>query len=83
MADGGNWLLLGMALVWTVYFLFHAREQMIATLSGILGSLTVLFAFNWRGKLFMGNCGLTGRRSLGSWRLACTKIPMATRKLQK
>lgn len=60
MADGRNGLILGMSLIWNVFFLFHALPHMIATLIGILGILAALFIFNVRGKLFMGDCGSYG-----------------------
>lgn len=60
MADGRNGLLLGMAIIWTVYFLYHASPTMIPALVSVLGALTVLFAFNWNGRLFMGDAGAYG-----------------------
>lgn len=60
MADGRNGLMLGMAIIWNVFFLYHAHPQMALAMTGTLASLTVLFMFNWRGKLFMGDCGSYG-----------------------
>lgn len=60
MADGRNGLLLGMSIIWNTFFLFHALPQMIPSLLAILACLVVLFHFNWRGKLFMGDCGSYG-----------------------
>lgn len=60
MADGRNGLLLGMSIIWTIFFLTHALPHMIPTMTGLLGCLLVLFFFNIRGKLFMGDCGAYG-----------------------
>ena len=60
MADGRNGLLLGMAIIWSVFFLLHALPPMIPMLVSVLGVLLVLFAFNWRGRLFMGDAGAYG-----------------------
>lgn len=60
MADGRNGLLLGLALIWSVFFMFHAPPPMMPTLSGVTGCLVALFLFNARGKLFMGDCGSYG-----------------------
>lgn len=57
MADGRNGLLLGMAIIWNIFFLFHALPVMVFPLLGILACLVVVFVYNWRGKLFMGDCG--------------------------
>ncbi len=60
MADGRNGLLLGMAIIWTLFFINHAPAPLAQMLIAVLASLVVLFAFNWRGKLFMGDCGSYG-----------------------
>lgn len=60
MADGRNGLLLGMAIIWNIFFLLHALPAMVLPLFGILACLVVLFVYNWRGKLFMGDCGSYG-----------------------
>ena len=60
MADGRNGVLLGMTLIWNIFFLFHAFPPMIPTMVGVLGCLTVLLICNLRGKLFMGDCGAYG-----------------------
>jgi UDP-GlcNAc:undecaprenyl-phosphate/decaprenyl-phosphate GlcNAc-1-phosphate transferase len=60
MADGRNGLVLGLALIWNGFFLFHALPYMIPTMAGVMGCLIVLFIFNLRGKLFLGDCGSYG-----------------------
>lgn len=60
MADGRNGLLLGMAIIWSIFFLLHAVPHIFPTLLGVLGGFLVLLAYNWRGKLFMGDCGSYG-----------------------
>jgi len=60
MADGRNGLLLGMAIIWSIFFIFHAPPSVVPILLSALACLLVLFAFNWRGKLFMGDCGSYG-----------------------
>lgn len=64
MTDGKNGLLLGMSLIWTTFFLFHATPPMLPGLACVAGALVVLFIFNWRGKLFMGDCGSYGLATL-------------------
>jgi UDP-GlcNAc:undecaprenyl-phosphate GlcNAc-1-phosphate transferase len=64
MADGRNGLLLGMSLIWSIFFLFHASPAMLPGLVVVFAVLLVLLPFNWRGKLFMGDCGSYGLATL-------------------
>lgn len=60
MADGRNGLLLGMAIIWNCFFLYHGLSSNQPTLIATPACFVVLFAFNWHGKLFMGDCGAYG-----------------------
>jgi UDP-GlcNAc:undecaprenyl-phosphate GlcNAc-1-phosphate transferase len=60
MADGRNGLVIGLAIIWNVFFLFHATPAILPGLLCTLAALLALFAFNWRGKLFLGDCGSYG-----------------------
>lgn len=60
MADGRNGLVLGLALIWHSFFMGHALPAMLPTMAGVMGCLIVLFIFNLRGKLFLGDCGAYG-----------------------
>lgn len=63
MADGRNGLILGMSMIWCVFFMFHMPPPMLPATWGVLACLLVLFFFNWRGRLFMGDCGSYGLAS--------------------
>lgn len=60
MVDGRNGLLLGLSLIWIAFFLLYATPGMFAGLIVVSAALLVLFVFNVRGKLFMGDCGAYG-----------------------
>ncbi|MCZ8371092.1 MAG: MraY family glycosyltransferase [Porphyrobacter sp.] len=64
MADGRNGLILGLSLIWITFFLLHATPAIFPVLVVVSAALLVLFAFNVRGKLFMGDCGAYGIATL-------------------
>jgi UDP-GlcNAc:undecaprenyl-phosphate/decaprenyl-phosphate GlcNAc-1-phosphate transferase len=57
MVDGKNGLLIGLALALTVCLLLYASAGLVPYLGLLLLGLVVLFPFNWRGRLFMGDSG--------------------------
>ena len=60
MADGRHGVLLGRSLIWASFFIFHAKPHMLPTMWGVMACILVLFVFNCRGRLFMGDCGAYG-----------------------
>jgi UDP-GlcNAc:undecaprenyl-phosphate/decaprenyl-phosphate GlcNAc-1-phosphate transferase len=64
MADGKNGLVVGMCIIWTMALFFYAPNYLRPTLAALLGSLVVVFIFNIRGKLFLGDGGSYGLASL-------------------
>lgn len=60
MADGKNGLVIGQALIWTAVLGVRLPPDMLPLLAGIAGCLVVLFAFNMKGKLFLGDGGSYG-----------------------
>jgi UDP-GlcNAc:undecaprenyl-phosphate GlcNAc-1-phosphate transferase len=57
MADGKNGLVIGQALIWTLVLMIRLPPEQLPLLAAIAGSLLVLFAFNMRGALFLGDSG--------------------------
>ena len=60
MADGKNGLVTGMALVWTGLIWLAAPPALSPLLAALAASLGVTFAFNMRGRLFLGDAGSYG-----------------------
>jgi UDP-GlcNAc:undecaprenyl-phosphate GlcNAc-1-phosphate transferase len=60
MADGKNGLVIGQALIWTLVLMVRLPAEQLPLLAAIAGSLAVLFAFNMKGKLFLGDSGSYG-----------------------
>ncbi len=60
MADGKNGLVIGQALIWSAVLLFRLPAPMAPLMVAILAALAVLFAFNMRGRLFLGDSGSYG-----------------------
>jgi UDP-GlcNAc:undecaprenyl-phosphate GlcNAc-1-phosphate transferase len=60
MADGRNGLVIGMALIWTLAFISAAPTELPRGMLMLLVSLLVAFAYNIRGKLFLGDGGTYG-----------------------
>ena len=57
MADGKNGLVIGQALVWTAVLALRLPPHMLPLMAALLGALAVLFLFNLRGRLFLGDGG--------------------------
>lgn len=60
MADGQNGLLPGMFVIWTACLSFVGDETIAPLTTILLVAVTVVFAFNLYGKLFLGSCGSYG-----------------------
>lgn len=60
MADGKNGLVIGLCLGWLALLAARAPQPLIPVFAVLAGSLAVLFAFNLRGKLFLGDGGAYG-----------------------
>jgi UDP-GlcNAc:undecaprenyl-phosphate/decaprenyl-phosphate GlcNAc-1-phosphate transferase len=60
MADGKNGIVIGQALVWSTILMLRLPPSMLPLVSGIAGALAVLFVFNLRGQLFLGDSGSYG-----------------------
>jgi len=60
MADGKNGLVIGQALIWSVILFVRLPAPMTPLVAAIAGALAVLFLFNMRGKLFLGDGGSYG-----------------------
>jgi len=60
MADGKNGLVIGQALIWSFILFARLPDAMKPLIAGIAGALAVLFLFNMRGKLFLGDGGSYG-----------------------
>lgn len=57
MADGKNGIVLGMGLIWTLSIAARLPAAFVPVLAAAGVALGVLFAFNMRGRLFMGDGG--------------------------
>lgn len=57
MADGKNGIIIGMGLIWTASLAARLPAAFVPVLAAAGVSLAVLFAFNMRGRLFMGDGG--------------------------
>jgi UDP-GlcNAc:undecaprenyl-phosphate GlcNAc-1-phosphate transferase len=57
MADGKNGLVIGQALIWTLVLMIRLPPEQLPLLAAIAGCLLLLFAFNMRGALFLGDSG--------------------------
>ena len=60
MADGKNGLVIGQALIWSAVLMVRLPAEMLPLMVAIAASLLVLFIFNMKGKLFMGDGGSYG-----------------------
>lgn len=60
MADGQNGLVPGMFVIWTACLLLIADDVIAPIAALLLAACAVAFAFNLRGKLFLGSCGSYG-----------------------
>lgn len=57
MADGKNGMVLGQAIIWTLVLFVHLPPSLHLLHIAALGALVVLFLFNMRGRLFLGDGG--------------------------
>lgn len=60
MADGKNGLVVGLALIWTVLIWLAAPPALSPVCAALAVSLGVVFVFNMRGRLFLGDAGSYG-----------------------
>jgi UDP-GlcNAc:undecaprenyl-phosphate GlcNAc-1-phosphate transferase len=64
MADGKNGLVIGQALIWSAILFIRLPEPMRPLIAAIAAALAVLFWFNLRGRLFLGDGGSYGMSAL-------------------
>ena len=57
MADGKNGLVIGMSLVWCALLALYLPQYSLVLVFGLFTSLFVVFIFNLRGRLFLGDSG--------------------------
>ncbi len=57
MADGKNGIVIGLALIWSAFLLVHLPSTLQPVIAAVAGALAVLFVFNLRGRLFLGDGG--------------------------
>ncbi len=57
MADGKNGIVIGLALIWSLFLLRHLPAPVIPLMGAAAAALLVLFVFNLRGRLFLGDGG--------------------------
>lgn len=57
MADGKNGIVIGMGLIWTVVLAVHAPAGLLPVLTAAGAALAVLWGYNMRGRLFLGDGG--------------------------
>ncbi len=57
MADGKNGIVIGLALIWSAFLLVHLPANIVPVMAAVAAALAVLFAFNLRGRLFLGDGG--------------------------
>ncbi len=60
MADGKNGLVIGQALIWSLVLMVRLPAAVLPLMASIAGALAVLFVFNLKGKLFLGDGGSYG-----------------------
>lgn len=60
MADGKNGLVIGLCIGWLMLLATRAPNNMLPLISVLLAVLSILLAFNLRGKLFLGDGGAYG-----------------------
>ncbi len=57
MADGKNGIVIGLALIWSAFLLVYLPPTLRPVIAAVAGTLAVLFVFNLRGRLFLGDGG--------------------------
>ena len=60
MADGKNGLVIGLLIGWMALLALRAPEPLLPLLLIMIAVLTILFLFNMRGRLFLGDGGAYG-----------------------
>ncbi len=60
MADGKDGLVIGQAIIWAFLLMVRLPPEQMPLIAAIAGALLVLFAFNMRGRLFLGDSGSYG-----------------------
>lgn len=60
MADGKNGLVIGQALIWSVIMMIRLPAWLLPLLATITGALLILFFYNMKGRLFLGDNGSYG-----------------------
>jgi UDP-GlcNAc:undecaprenyl-phosphate GlcNAc-1-phosphate transferase len=60
MADGKNGLVIGQALIWSAILMLRLPAHMVPLMAAIAGALGVLFHYNMKGRLFLGDNGSYG-----------------------
>ena len=60
MADGKNGLVIGQALIWSAALAWRLPSPLLPPLAALATALAVLFVFNMRGRLFLGDSGSYG-----------------------
>lgn len=64
MADGKNGMVIGQALIWSLVLLVRAPDSTAPLVAAVAGSLAILFWFNMKGRLFLGDSGSYGLSAL-------------------
>ena len=57
MADGKNGIVIGLALIWSAFLLAHLPPAVVPVMAAVAAALAVLFIFNLRSRLFLGDGG--------------------------
>lgn len=57
MADGKNGMVIGQALIWSLILMFRLPDWLLPIVGAIAGALTILFFYNMKGRLFLGDGG--------------------------
>lgn len=60
MADGKNGLVIGQAILWASFLMLRLPPEQMPLVAALAGALVILFAFNFRGRLFLGDSGSYG-----------------------
>jgi UDP-GlcNAc:undecaprenyl-phosphate GlcNAc-1-phosphate transferase len=60
MADGKNGLVIGQALIWSAVLMLRLPPAILPLVAAIMGALAVLFVYNMKGRLFLGDGGSYG-----------------------
>lgn len=81
MADGKNGIVAGMGLIWSLALARHASPEVLPVLAAAGAALAVIWVFNMRGRLFLGDGGsysisaLFGLLAIYSYNHAFDRMP--------